>query len=135
MAGTLIIPILRYRDAPAAITFLTQAFGFEQRLVVPGKEPGKVVHAQLTFGSRMLMLSTHEGRQAPGAKHEAGDYTNAIYVVVDDADAHHARAIAAGAKITSPLEDWDHGGRGYMCEDCEGHVWSFGTYDPWTAVH
>ena len=25
----------------------------------------------------------------------------------------------------------DYGGRGYSCFDLEGHVWSFGSYDPW----
>ena len=38
---------------------------------------------------------------------------------------------AAGARIADPLEDKDYGGRGYSCFDPEGHVWSFGSYDPW----
>jgi len=52
-------------------------------------------------------------------------------VIVDDADKHCARAVAAGAEILLPLEDADYGGRGYSCRDPEGHVWNFGTYDPW----
>jgi uncharacterized glyoxalase superfamily protein PhnB len=27
----------------------------------------------------------------------------------------------------------DYGGRDYTCKDPEGHVWTFGTYDPWAA--
>ena len=50
---------------------------------------------------------------------------------MDDADAHHARARAAGAEILLALEDQDYGGRGYTCRDPQGHVWSFGTFDPW----
>jgi len=42
-----------------------------------------------------------------------------------------ARARAAGAEILLALEDQDYGGRGYTCRDPQGHVWSFGTYDPW----
>jgi uncharacterized glyoxalase superfamily protein PhnB len=132
---THLIPILRYKDAPAAIQFLTEAFGFEQRVVVPGQEPGSVVHARLTLGRSMLMLATHNKHgkfdETMKLPHEAGGCTQALFVVVDDADAHCARAAASGAKITMPVEDWANGGRGYTCEDPEGHLWSFGTFDPW----
>jgi uncharacterized glyoxalase superfamily protein PhnB len=59
-----------------------------------------------------------------------GRNTQSVYVVVEDPDAHHARAVAAGAKVVMPLEDKDYGGRGYSARDLEGHVWSFGNYDP-----
>ena len=52
-----IIPTLRYRDAPAAIDWLCKAFGFEALLVVPG-ENATIAHAQLTFGSGMIMLGS-----------------------------------------------------------------------------
>jgi uncharacterized glyoxalase superfamily protein PhnB len=51
---------------------------------------------------------------------------------VEDADAHHARAVAAGAEVVADLVDQDYGGRGYSCRDPEGHLWNFGTYDPWS---
>ena len=57
--------------------------------------------------------------------------TQSAYVVVPDADAHHARAVAAGARVVRALADEDYGGRGYSCRDPEGQMWSFGTYDPW----
>jgi uncharacterized glyoxalase superfamily protein PhnB len=53
-----------------------------------------------------------------------------IYVVVPDIDGHYARAKAAGAKIERPLADTDYGSREYSARDCDGHLWSFGTYDP-----
>jgi uncharacterized glyoxalase superfamily protein PhnB len=49
---------------------------------------------------------------------------------VDDPDAHHDRAKAAGAEIVQQLTDQDYGSREYAAVDPEGHVWSFGTYDP-----
>ena len=52
-----IIPVLRYRDAPAAIEWLCKAFGFEKHLVVPD-EDGTVAHAQLSFGNGMVMLAS-----------------------------------------------------------------------------
>lgn len=128
-----IIPTMRYRDAAAAIEWLCRAFGFEEHLVVPG-DAGTIAHAQLVLGDGMIMLGSARD-DAWGAlvkpPRDRGGATGAVYVVVEDADAHHARAAAAGAEIVEPLEDKEYGGRGYGCRDLEGQVWSFGTYDPW----
>ncbi len=53
------------------------------------------------------------------------------YVVVSDADAVHNRAKAAGAEIVMDIQDNDYGGRGFSCRDLEGHIWNFGSFDPW----
>ena len=29
------------------------------------------------------------------------------------------------------IKDGDYGGRGFTCRDPEGHLWNFGSYDPW----
>lgn len=131
--GAKIIPTLRYRNAVAAIEWLCGTFGFEKHLVVPDGEGG-IAHAQLTLGGAMIMLGSSQddgyGRlvRPPG---ESGGVTQAPYIVVENADALHGRAKSAGAEIVMEIEDWDHGGRGFTCRDPEGHVWSFGTYDPW----
>jgi uncharacterized glyoxalase superfamily protein PhnB len=52
-------------------------------------------------------------------------------VVVDDVTAHHAQAVAAEAEIIMPLTEQPYGGTDYTARDTEGHIWSFGTYDPW----
>ena len=131
-----IIPGLRYRDAPRAIEWLCEAFGFEKHLVVPG-DGDTIAHAQLTFGNGMIMLGsagTHGGGfdelVAPPAD-RGGANTQAAYVIVDDVDAHCEQARTAGAEIVLPPSDKDYGGRDYTCRDLEGHVWSFGSYDPW----
>ena len=41
-----------------------------------------------------------------------------------------ARAKAAGATIVMEIDDAAHGGRYYSCVDPEGHLWNFGSYDP-----
>lgn len=132
---TTLIPCLAYDDAPAALEWLCQAFGFEQRMVVRG-EDGSILHAQLAFGSGMLMLgsrrkdSLHGQRVKPPISND-GHSSQSIYVVVNSADGLYAQAKAAGAEIVIDLKDEDHGGRGFTCRDPEGHLWSFGTYDPW----
>ena len=55
------------------------------------------------------------------------------YIFVADVDAHYARAKAAGATIVIDIADQAHGGRAYSCKDPEGHLWNFGSYDPWTV--
>jgi hypothetical protein len=60
-----------------------------------------------------------------------GAETQICYLFVADADAHCAQATAAGAEIILDIEDEAGSGRGYSCRDPEGHVWNFGTYDPW----
>lgn len=46
-------------------------------------------------------------------------------------DAIYATAKAAGATIADELTEKSHGGKGFSCRDLEGHLWHFGTYDPW----
>jgi uncharacterized glyoxalase superfamily protein PhnB len=131
-----VIPVLRYRDLPAAIEWLCQAFGFEKTLVVP-KEDGTIAHAQLSFGNGMIMLgSVHNNetefdRLRKQPDEIGGVQTQSAYVIVNDADAVYAQAKAAGAKIAIEIKDEDYGGRDFSCYDLEGHLWSFGTYDPW----
>jgi uncharacterized glyoxalase superfamily protein PhnB len=126
-----IYPVLRYRDAHAAIDFLCDAFGFERHAVYESDD-GMVEHAQLAHGSGMVMLSTErDDDEARGFGKHAGQ--GWAYVVVDDPDGHHARAKAAGATIIRELEDQDYGSRDYSAKDPEGNIWSFGTYDPGTA--
>lgn len=131
-----VIPTLRYNDAAAAVAWLCDAFGFEKHLVVPG-EDGTVVHAQLVFGNGMIMLgpageSEFDSLQKPPSA-LGGTVSQSPYIIVDDADKHHARAVAAGAEVVLELRDEDYGGREYSCRDPEGHVWNFGTYDPWAS--
>ena len=132
-AGSPVIPTLRYVDARAAIEWLCEAFGFEKKLVVPG-DGDVILHAQLQFGTGMVMLGTAgvhgEFDEQVGPTSGSGGVWS-IYIVVPDADAAHARAERAGAEIVMPVEDQDYGGRGFGCLDPEGNMWSFGTYDPW----
>jgi uncharacterized glyoxalase superfamily protein PhnB len=122
----MIIPTLRYDDAAAAIDFLERAFGFQRRSVHED-EHGTVFHAEVSHGRGMVMIGTRK----PGDRYETGRAV--LYAIVDDPDAHHDRAKAAGATIVMELTDQDYGSREYAAEDPEGNVWSFGTYDPFAA--
>ena len=132
-----IVPTLRYQDCKKAIDWLCLTFGFEKHLIVPS-ESGGITHAQLVCGMAMIMLGDgHREADDPYGKLNSspleldGQNTAGIYMVVEDVDAHYAKARAAGAEIFSYSADQAYGGRGYGCIDLEGHLWSFGSYDPW----
>ncbi|MFN0194766.1 MAG: VOC family protein [Aestuariivirga sp.] len=138
-AGATIMPVLRYRDAPAAIEWLCQTFGFEKHLVIPGKD-GAIAHAQLSFGNGMVMLASklktdmELDRAARGPAAAGLGNTPSVYVVVADADVVYAKVKAVGAGIAMEIRDEDYGGRDFSCHDPEGYLWSFGTYDPWSRT-
>ncbi len=77
-------------------------------------------------GSEYSKLTKHPG--------DAGGFeTQSPYIVIDDPDAMYARAKKYGAKIAIEIKTRNTGGRGFSCFDVEGHLWSFGSYDPWKA--
>jgi len=124
-----IFPILRYNDARGAIRLLCEAFGFVELFSVP-ESGGFVRHAQLKLGTNVIMLGSVRPDEGMASPQALGTSTQAIYVYVDDLDAHFERAQAAGAEITSLLKDTDFGFREYHARDLEGHGWTFGTYRP-----
>jgi uncharacterized glyoxalase superfamily protein PhnB len=115
---------LFYDDAPRALAWLHDAFGFEERLRVPTPN-GRIVHSELTLGDAVIMVaSADEGRRSPRAL--GGAITGGPYVFVDDVDAHCARARAAGAVIVQEPADREFGQRTYQARDLEGQHWAFG---------
>lgn len=124
-----VYPSLTYADADAAITWLTDAFGFVPRLVVPGPD-GTVMHSELQLGGAVVMVSSPKAEQRRVAPAPGGGLSHALSLYVPEPDAHAARAIAAGARVLREVRDEEYGGRGYMVADPEGHMWYFGTYRP-----
>ena len=126
MAHPTVFPALRYDDAHAAIEFLVEAFGATKHAVYTGDD-GAVHHAEVRFGEGMVMFGS-ASPEFPATGGKTG-----IYVVVDDPDAHYARAKERGAEITREPNDTDYGSREYGARDTEGNAWSFGTYQPFDA--
>ncbi len=111
---------LSYADAPAAIRFLVEAFGFEEVAVYHGSTEGTVDHAELRWpGGGGLMLGSARPASAiadlpPGV--------GSIYIVTDQPDALFERAVAAGATVVRELRDEDYGSRGFTVLDPEGNL-------------
>jgi uncharacterized glyoxalase superfamily protein PhnB len=119
-----IYPALRYRDAKAAIKFLTDAFGLTEHSVTEGPD-GAIQHAELAWGTGLVMLGQRGEEPGPFDAERV-----VLYLAVDDPDAHHDRAKAAGAEIVMGLTDQPYGSREYAATDPEGNLWCFGTYQP-----
>jgi uncharacterized glyoxalase superfamily protein PhnB len=124
-----ISPALFYQNADAAIAFLVAAFGFRSRHV-SRDEQGAVLHAELTFRDSVIMVGSENLTRRWRSPLSLGGVTQSFSVVVEDADAHFARARAAGAQIVREPQDEPYGGRGYEALDQENNWWYFGTYVP-----
>lgn len=132
--GSTIIPCLRCRDVHAAIDWLCKAFGFTKNAVYEN-EQGGVEHAQLTWGNGMVMLgevrNNEFGRHIAQPDEIGGRKTQSACVIVANCKSHYQQAENAGAVIVDDYAEKEHGGAGYSCHDPEGHLWYFGSYDPW----
>lgn len=121
-------PTFRYRDAPAAIAFLREAFGFEVLAQYMNEEnPDRVDHAELQWpGGGGIMLGS--SREDGGPMTKTGVASGSVYIATDDVEALYARAMKAGATEVMGLTEQDYGSRDFSVQDPEGVLWSFGTY-------
>jgi uncharacterized glyoxalase superfamily protein PhnB len=124
---------LFYENAGAAIDWLCRGFGFEVLLKVEG-ENGRIEHSELGYAEAIVFVSD----KGPRPEHElmvspvslGGKNTQVLCLVVDDVDAHCARARAAGARIFREPKEDDYGDeypidRTYGAIDPGGHMWYF----------
>jgi len=136
-SGSMIIPSLRYKDAHAAIEWLVRAFGMQKQAVYDGPD-GTVAHAQLTYGTGMVMLGSSTNASPHGHLYATpaaigGRVTSPLYLIAEDCEAMYASAKAAGAEVVMELTTMDYGGQAFTVLDPEGYLWSVGQYDPWKS--
>ena len=132
----MIIPATRYRDPEAALLFLVGVLGLEEHAVFRDGD-GNLIHAQLRLGNGLMMF----GPKRDGGfdahlidpKETGGRETTTIYAVVPDVAERYARVQDAEARVIMALEEQEHGGVSFSVADPEGHIWTFGDYDPLAA--
>ena len=120
-------PSLRYADPDAAMEWLERTLGFERR-EDHRDDSGNLVHAELSLGPAIVMLSAAAADREPFRSLPAGG--TLVYCGVDEVEALHDRARDAGAEIALELTDTDYGSRDFTVRDPEGNLWAFGTYRP-----
>jgi uncharacterized glyoxalase superfamily protein PhnB len=122
-----VTPHLVCAGAADAITFYKQAFGAVELGRLPGPQ-GKLMHAMLRIGDSAVMLADEFPDYGSfGPKSLKGSPVT-IHLYVQDVDATVKRAVAAGAKITMPVDDMFWGDRYGKIEDPFGHHWSVATH-------
>ena len=112
-----VIPVLIYPDVREAVEWLTQAFGFAERVQI-----GDSHRSQLRFGDGAVIAADVRHEQRPP---RPGEVTHSVLVRVEDADAHCERARGHGARILMDPTDFEYGERQYAAEDPAGHRWTF----------
>lgn len=125
---TAVWPILAFSDARAAIDFLVEAFGFEQRAAYAREDdPSVIEHAELRWPlGGGIMCGTAGKDDSPFGRRTPGN--DSVYVVCDNPDTLFEQATSRGAEVVRGLADEDYGSRGFTVRDPEGNLWSFGTY-------
>ena len=112
-----VIPVLIYPDVRAAVSWLSEAFGFVERLQI-----GEDHRSQLELGSGAVIVGDVRGERVPP---RPGESTHQVMVRVEDARAHCERARAGGATILTEPRDFEYGERQWSCADPWGHQWTF----------
>lgn len=111
-----VTPVLIYPDVRAAVSWLTDAFGFEERVRI-----GDGHRAQLRVGAdgAVVVAEAHGEQAAPSG----GIVTQIVKVRVPDVDAAFARARDAGAGVVQEVRTYEYGERSGVVEDLAGHRW------------
>ena len=117
-----IIPMLVYRDAPAAIEFLCKALGFKENFRLE-MDDGAIGHCELEYQGHIVMLASEFPSMNLVSPQDLPGRHSQVMLYVDDVDAHHERARAAGATITQAVADQSYGDRNYRLVDPEGGRW------------
>ena len=120
-------PYLVVKGAAEAIEFYTKAFGATEMMRMPGPG-GKIMHAELQIGNSVLMLSDENPERGYLSPASRGGNTSSVMFYTDDVDAAFRKAIAAGAKETTPVTDMFWGDRMGNLTDPFGHSWAIATH-------
>lgn len=120
-------PYLVVADLDRAINFYSRAFGFEQRLALPGPG-GKTAYAEMAHKDSTIMLGPEDPAKGDAAPTRLGGTHTRIYAYAEDVDALAQRAAQAGAEIVSPPTDRFWGDRCCQLRDPQGHLWTFATH-------
>ena len=122
-----ITPYLYIAGAARAIEFYKDIFGATEVMRM-GDTSGKIGHAELKIGSSHVMLADEHPEMDIRSPQSYGGSPVGLLLYVEDVDATAERAVAAGAKLLSPLEDKFYGDRMGKLEDPFGHVWAIATH-------
>ena len=121
-------PYLAVRGAAEAIDFYTRALGAQERVRMPGPDGRTIMHAELSIGDSMIMLSDEMPDMDCRSPQALGGSPVGFALYVEDVDAAFDRAVGAGATVVQPVANQFYGDRSGSIEDPFGHKWSLMTH-------
>lgn len=119
-------PYLIVDNASAAIDFYKKAFGATE--LMRYEHDGRIGHAEIRIGDSTIMLSDampEMGHQSPTA---LGGSPVGLMLYVADVDKVFDRAIGAGGKVRTAVQDQFYGDRSGNLVDPFGHLWTVSTH-------
>lgn len=119
-----IYPTLQYDDLPRALAFISTTLGMRPNNIIKNDD-GDAIHAEVFHGNSAVLVGARKSDPGPFDTGRA-----VLFLVAEEVDAHHNRAVAAGAELVMELTDQPYGSREYAVRDPEGNIWTFGTYRP-----
>lgn len=122
-----LIPYLNVEDGDAMIAFCQQTFGAELKFAM--KAPtGQYAHVHMEVEGTTLMFSAMCPPHMQRTRRAPTDLPPVtLLLFVNDCDATHARAVAAGAKSVEAPADMFWGDRSARVVDPQGIVWMIST--------
>jgi PhnB protein len=122
-----ITPNLVSTNASGAIDFYKKVFGATEKGGRALGPDGKVIHAELQIGDSVIFINDTMGPSASlGPEPKVRPLQ--LHLYVQDADAVFNRAIAAGARVDTPLQNMFWGDRYGKIIDPFGHAWAIATH-------
>ncbi|MCX4246238.1 VOC family protein [Paraliomyxa miuraensis] len=109
-------------DANAAIEFYKAAFGAQDKELMPGPD-GKVMHAELTIGDSVLMLSDERPDMGYKSATTLGGSPITVHMYTTDVEATFTQATGAGGTEAMALTNMFWGDRYGMVVDPAGISW------------
>jgi PhnB protein len=122
-----ITPYLSIKGAADALEFYKRAFGAKE-IMRMAQPDGRVGHAELQLGDSRVMLADEFPEMDCRGPHSMGGTPVTLYMYVENVDAVVEQALAAGAKLTRPVQDQFYGDRSGTVTDPYGHVWHVATH-------
>lgn len=118
---------LSVHNAAQALDYYQRAFGAKELLRMPMAD-GKVGHAEIKIGDSHVMLADEMPSMGFVGPQSRGGTTVQLHLYVRDVDATVEKAVAAGGKLTRPIENKFYGDRAGTVQDPYGHVWYIATH-------
>ena len=124
---TEVIPYLYIKGAAQAIGFYARAFGARETYARITDGDGRVGHAELTIGASTIFLADEHPEIGVISPATLGGSHMSFVINLPDVDDVVKQAVAAGGRLSRPVENKFYGHRSGEITDPFGYRWTLST--------